>query len=212
MHQSPGEDMVLRPTPYQINQPSHTFELPTRLTDERWVRGWEVQPENAALVLSATVSIAGGTTIGTWMAGDGLTMLPEDVGARLPQGSTILLTLKYRRAARQTPDHTSLRLLLGDAPPRELRTMSLPCGTSRIPRDVEALAVRASSDTAGESLTVEARRPDRSIEPMAWFRNFPRAHDRTYRFRRSIALPEGTAMTVAATDAQCGVDLEYVTP
>jgi hypothetical protein len=212
MHQSPGEDMVLRPTPYQIDQPSHTFELSTRLTRERWVRGWEVQPGNAALVLSATVSIAGGTTIGTWMAGDGLMMLPEDVGARLPQDSTILLTVKYRRATRQTPDQTSLRLLLGDAPPRELRTMSLPCGTSRIPRDVEALAVRASSDTAGELLTVEARRPDRSIEPIAWFRNFPRAHDRTYRFRRSIALPEGTAMTVAATDAQCGVDLEYVTP
>ena len=212
MHHSPDEDLVLRPAPYQIGKPSHTFELPTDLTRERWVRGWEVRPGNAAVVLSATISIAGGATIGTWMAGDGLTMLPADVGARLPQDSAILLTVKYRRATRPTIDQTSLRVLLGDAPRRELRTLSLPCGTSRIPRDVEALAVRASSDMAGESLTVEARRPDRSIEPLAWFRNFPRAHDRTYRFRRSIALPEGTAMTVAATDAQCGVDLEYVTP
>jgi hypothetical protein len=212
VHHSREEDLVLQPARYQIDRPSHTFELPTGLTRERWVRGWEVRPGNAALVLSATISIAGGTTIGTWMAGDGLTTLPEDVGARLPQDSTILLTVKYRRATRQTPDETSVRLLLADAPRRELRTMSVPCGTSRIPRDVEALAVRASSDMAGESLTVEARRPDRSIEPIAWFRNFPRAHDRTYRFRRSIALPEGTAMTVAATDAPCGVDLEYVTP
>jgi hypothetical protein len=212
MHHSRDEDLVLQPAAYQVEQPSHTFELATGLTRERWVRGWEVRPANAALVLSATVSIAGGTTIGTWMAGDGLTMLPEDVGARLPPGSTILLTVRYRRATRRTPDETSIRLLLADAPRRELRTMSLPCGTSRIAGDVEALAVRASSDMAGESLTVEARRPDRSIEPIAWFRNFPRAHDRTYRFRRSIALPEGTAMTVAATDAPCGIDLEYVTP
>ena len=212
MHHSPDEDLVLRPAPAEITRPAHTFELPTGLVRERWVRGWEVRPGNTALVLSATISIAGGTTIGTWMAGDGMTMLPEDIGARLPPDSAILLTVKYRRATRQTLDQTSLRLLLADAPRRELRTMQLPCGTSRIPRDVEAVAVRASSDMAGESLMVEARRPDRSIEPIAWFRNFPRAHDRTYRLRRSIALPEGTAMTVAASDAHCGVDLEYVIP
>jgi hypothetical protein len=89
--------------------------------------------------------------------------------------------------------------------------MALPCGTSRIPRDIDALGVRASTDMAGESLAVEALRPDRSVEPIAWLRNFPRPHDRTYRFRRSIPLPAGTTMTVAATDAQCGADLEYVT-
>ena len=211
MHHSRDEELVLRPTPYQIDQPSHTSELPTGLTRERWVRGWEVQPGNAALVLSATVSIAGGTTIGTWMAGDGLTMLPEDVGARLPQDSTILLTVKYRRATRQTPDQTSLRLLLGDAQPRELRT----CRCRAAPLAFHATSRRwpcgHRPNTAGESLTVEARvriadRADGLVP------HFPRAHDRTYRFRRSIPLPEGTAMTVAATDAQCGVDLEYVTP
>lgn len=212
MHHSPDEDLVLRPSPYRVDKPSHTFELATGLTRERWVRGFEVRPGNAPIALSATISIAGGTTIGTWMAGDGVTMFPDDVGARLPQDSTILLTVKYRRATNQALDEASVRLLLADGPRRELKTLSLPCGTSRIPRDVEAMGVRAASDTAGESLTVEARRPDRSIEAIAWFRNFPRAHDRTYRFRRAIALPEGTALTVAATDAHCGVDLEYVTP
>lgn len=209
---TPDEDLVLRPSPYRVDKPSHTFELATGLTRERWVRGFEVRPGNAAFALSATISIAGGTTIGTWMAGDGVTMFPDDVGARLPQDSTILVTVKYRRATNQALDETSVRLLLADGPRRELKTLSLPCGTSRIPRDVEALGVRAASDMAGESLTVEARRPDRSIEPIAWFRNFPRAHDRTYRFRRPVALPAGTAMDVAATDAHCGVDLEYVTP
>ena len=211
MHASPEEDLVLRPAAFRIDRPSHTFELPTELTRDRWIRGWEVRPGNAALLLGATISIASGTTVGTWMAGDGLTMLPEDVAARLPRGAAIRLTLKYRRTTDPAPDETILRLVLADAPRRELRTMSLPCGTSRIPRDIDALAVRAGSDMAGESLTVEARRPDRSVEPLAWFRNFPRPHDRTYRFRRSIPLPAGTSMTVAATDAQCGAELEYVT-
>jgi hypothetical protein len=212
MHHPPDEDLVLTPAAYQVDRPSHTFELPTGLTRERWVRGWEVRPGNAPLVLSATLSIAGGTTIGTWMVGDGVSMFPEDVGARLPQDSSILLTVKYRRATARALDQTGVRLLLADAPRRELRTMSLPCGSSRIPRDIDALGVRTSSDMAGESLAVEALRPDRSVEPIAWFRNFPRPHDRTYRFRRSIPLPAGTMMTVAATDAQCGADLEYVTP
>jgi hypothetical protein len=212
MHHSTDDDLVLTPAARQVDRPSHTFELPTRLTRERLVRGWEVRPGNAAVVLSATLSIAGGATIGTWMAGDGVTMLPEDVGVRLPQDSAILLTVKYRRATNQALDQTAVRLLLADTPARELRTMSLPCGTSRIPRDIDALGVRTSSDMAGESLTVEALRPDRTVEPIAWLRNFPRPHDRTYRFRRSIALPAGTVLTVAATDAQCGADLEYVTP
>ena len=211
MHHSQAEELVLQPAAYQIDKPSRTFELPTGLTRDRWVRGFEVRPGNVPLVLSATISIAGGTTIGTWMAGDGVTMLPDDVGARLPQDSTILLTVKYRRATNQALDETGLRLLLADAPRRELRTMTLPCGTSRIPQDVDAIGVRAASDAAGESLTVEARRPDRSVEPLAWFRNFPRPHDRTYQFRQSIPLPAGTSMTVAATDAQCGAELQYVT-
>jgi hypothetical protein len=211
MHHSPDQDLVLKPAAYRIDRPSHTFELPTGLATDRWIRGWEVRPGNPALVLSATISTASGTTLGTWMTGDGLTMLPDGVAARLPQGAAIRMTVKYRRTTDPTPDETSLRLVLADAPRRELMTMPLPCGTSRLPRDVEAVAVRASNDMAGESLTVEARRADRTVEPLAWFRNFPRPHDRTYRFRRPIPLAAGTSMTVAATDAQCGAELEYVT-
>ena len=211
MHHAPAQDLVLRTDAFRIDRPSHTFAVPTGLTTDRWIRGWEVRPGNPALVLSATISTSSGTTLGTWMAGDGLTMLPDGVATRLPQGSAIQMTVKYRRTTAPTSDQTTLRLVVADAPQRELMTMSLPCGTSHIPRDVEALGVRASSDAAGESLTVEARRPDRSVEPLAWFRNFPRPHDRTYRFRRPIPLPAGTSMTVAATDAQCGADLEYVT-
>jgi hypothetical protein len=212
MHHSADDDLLLTPAAYQVHRPSQTFELPTGLTRERWVRGFEIRPGNPALVLSATISIAGGSTIGTWTMGDRTTMLPGELGARLAQGSSILLTVKYRRATTPTLDRTSVRLLLADQPRRELRTMSLPCGISRIPRDIDALGVRTSSDMAGESLTIEALRPDRSVEPIVWLRNFPRPHDRTYRFRRSISLPAGTVMTVAATDAECGADLEYVAP
>ena len=209
-HHSQSEELVLRTPAYPIEQPSHTFALPTGLTRDRWVRGWEVRPGNRALVLGAVIALAPGTTLGTWTAGDGMTMLPDGVAARLPQGSTIQLTLKYRRASSTTADESSIRFVFADAPGRQLRTLPLPCGPSRIPRDIEALAIRSARDLPGEALTVEARRPDRSVEPLAWFQNFPRAHDRTYWFRRSVALPAGTSISVAASDAHCGADLEYV--
>jgi len=209
-HHAHGEELVLRTPAYPVEQPSHTFALPTGLTRDRWVRGWEVRPGNRAFVLGAVIALAPGTTLGTWTAGDGMTMLPDGVAARIPRGSTIHLTLKYRRASMTTAGESSVRFLLADSPGRQLRTLSLPCGPSKVPRDIDALSIRPARDLPGEALTVEARRPDRSVEPIAWFQNFPRAHDRTYWFRRPVALPAGTSISVAAADAHCGADLEYV--
>jgi hypothetical protein len=209
-HHAHGEELVLRTPAYQVEQPSHTFALPTGLTRDRWVRGWEVRPGNRAFVLGAVFALAPGTTLGTWTAGDGMTMLPDGVAARIPRGSTIHLTLKYRRASMTTAGDSSVRFLLADSPGRQIRTLSLPCGSSKVPRDIDALSIRPARDLPGEALTVEARRPDRSVEPIAWFQNFPRAHDRTYWFRRPVALPAGTSISVAAADAHCGADLEYV--
>jgi hypothetical protein len=118
--------------------------------------------------------------------------------------------VKYRRASATVSDESRVRFVLSDSPGRTLKTLTLPCGATRLPRDIDALAIRAAGDLPGESLAVEARRPDRSLEPLAWLHNFPPAHARTYWFRRPVVLPSGSAITVAAAEAQCGAELEYV--
>jgi hypothetical protein len=210
VHHAHGQELVLRTPEYAIEQPSHSFALATGLTSDRWVRGWEIIPGNRAQALSAVVALASGPTLGTWTAGEPMTMLPDDVSVHLPRGATIQLTVKYRRASATTPAASSVRLALAHSPGRPLKTLSLPCGATRLPRNIDALAIRAAGDMPGESLAIDARRPDRGIDALAWLQNFPRAHDRTYWFRRPVALPAGSAVSVAASDAHCGAELEYV--
>jgi hypothetical protein len=209
-HHVHGDELVLRTPAYAIEQPSHTFTLATGVPRDRWVRGWEITPGNRALALSAVLALQSGATLGTWTAGEPMTMLPDDVAARLPKDSALVLTVKYRRASATASEESRVRLALSDSPGRMLKTLTLPCGATRLPRDIDALAIRTAGDLPGESLAVEARRPDRSLEALAWLENFPRSHDRTYWFRGPVVLPAGSAISVAASEAQCGAELEYV--
>ena len=211
-HRPAEPDLVLQGPPHRIEDPSHTFALPTGLVRDRWIRGWEVRPGNQSSVLSAVMSIAPNTPFGSWTAGEGPILLPEGIAKRLPTASTILLTVRYRRMSHAAIDQSSVGFFFSDPPRRELRTRRLPCGASVIPRDVDAVGVRVSGELSGEALSVIARRPDGSIEPLGWFRNYPRAHDRTYWFRRRATLAAKTSISVDASNAHCGAELEYVSP
>jgi hypothetical protein len=88
--------------------------------------------------------------------------------------------------------------------------MVLPCGPVRLPRDIAALALRAPGASATGSVSVVARRPDRSLEPLAWFQNATADHTQTYRFRDAVMLPRGTSIYVDAHHGTCGLQLDYV--
>jgi hypothetical protein len=209
---APEPDLVLRAPPYRIAEPSHTFAFPTRLDRDRWIRGWEITPGTPARIVGAVLSIAPDTTVATWSAGEGRTMLPDGVARRLPKSSTILLSINYQRVSAETIDESSVALFFGDAPQRPVTTMMLPCGTTRLPRRVEVLAARPAREPSGEGLMVLAHQPDGGVEPLGWFRNYPRPHLRTYWLRRPVVLPGGTSISVAAPVGQCGAELEYVSP
>jgi hypothetical protein len=136
-------NLVLDVPAHEIQRASHTFRLQTGLPRDRWVTGFEIRPGQRGLVLAATLSIAPGGRVGTWAAGEGTTMLPDGVARRLPKGATLMLTMKYRRVNGRALDESSVGLFLSDGPRKQLRTLTLPCGSSRVPRHVEAFAVVA---------------------------------------------------------------------
>jgi hypothetical protein len=209
--ESGRSDIVLDVAPkYRIDEASHTFELATGLQDDRWIRGWEFEPGNSAFVTGAVVALPSGATLGSWTPGQPATFLPEGVAYRLPGRSPVLVTVYYRRPDGPAVDASRLGLYFTGRPRRQVEHMVLPCGSIRLPRAIEALAIRPLPGAGGRSLTVLARRPGRAVEPLTWFRNYPADHAQTYWFRDAVALPRGTSIEVAASEATCRAELDYV--
>lgn len=198
------------PAKHRIRAASHMFDLPTHLDREAWIRGWVFEPGHAALVTGAVIALRSGMTIGTWSPGDTTVWLPEGAGYRLPAQSSLRLTVYYAQPDGPAVDASRVGLYLGSRPAHTVEQMTLPCGSVRLERSIEALAVRPVPATPGESLTVIARRPDRSVEPLGWFQHYPADHTQTYRFREPVWLPQGTSLDVGARAAACGAELEYV--
>lgn len=198
------------PYKHRVTERSHTFELATGLRDDEWIRGWVFEPGNASLVSGAVIALSSGRTLGTWSPGDAPVLLPERVAYRLPAQSSIRLTVYYERPEGPAVDASRLGLYFARGAAREVLQMALPCGIVPLPRAVEALSIRPVPTSPGTSLAVLARRPDRSIEPLAWLRDYPDGHTRTYRFRDAVSLPKGTLLEVSATGPGCMAELEYV--
>jgi hypothetical protein len=195
---------------HRISAPSHTFELPTGLEDVRWIRGWKVEPGNPAFVTGAVLSLKSGPTLGTWAPGDADIALPDNVAYRLPAASTLLLTVYYRRPEGPAVDASSVRLYFTGRPRREVESMVVPCGSTRLARSIDVLAIRPPLSTAGRSLKVIARGRDRAMEPLAWFQEYPADHAQTYWFRDAVSLAAGTAIDVQAKSSTCRAELEFV--
>ncbi len=94
-------------------------------------------------------------------------------------------------------------------PGRDPARLSLPCGTTRLRRSIDALAIRPIPGSSAWSLAVYATRPGGGVEPLGRFHDY-RDSAQTYRFRRAVGLPRGTTVHVGATHGTCGAELEYV--
>jgi hypothetical protein len=207
---APPEAVLRVSRKYRVDEPVHTFQLETGFQNDRWMRGWKFEAGNPSLITGAVFSLPSGRRLGTWTPGDNETLLPDGLAYRLPARSPVLLTVYYRHTDGPAVDASGVALYLGRPPRREVQQMVLPCGTSRLPRSIDALAVRPVPGSAGHSLTILARRPDHVAEALAWFRDYPADHTQTYWFRDAVPLARGTTIEVGGRDATCTAELEYV--
>ncbi len=63
-------------------------------------------------------------------------------------------------------------------------------------KDTVAVGVRPERVAEGGSMEVRAQRPDGSVEPLIWLRDYRAAWRRNYYFREPIELPAGTRLMV----------------
>lgn len=108
------------------------FTVPSNLTEDRWLRAYEIIPGNSDIQhhifvnVDTTASISTDTSgncnipggqilLGTWIAGSSPTIFPNDsafkVGLRIPKGSNFIFNIHYRPGTQGlVDDHTKIRL------------------------------------------------------------------------------------------------------
>jgi mono/diheme cytochrome c family protein len=207
----PGKQLLLMvPNAASIAGSTETFELTTGLTRDAWVDAWEFRPGNRAAIEQAEISIVGGSAIGLWVPPETRTRLPAGVAQRLPARSRIALRVSYRKSRGPITDRSGVAFSLTAPPRRALRHLQLPCGSSRLPAAIQALAIRPVASRSGLPVEVLARRPDGAVEVLCLVRDYQLRYEVTYRFRQPIPLPAGTEVALHSSEPGCSADLEYV--
>lgn len=115
-----------------ITAPNNCFTVPGSLTQDRWLRAFEVLPGNSAIVHHVTVNVdstgnvvsdisgncntpGGQIVLGSWLPGADPTIFPSDpsfrLGIRIPAGSNFIFNIHYLPgSAGQLDDNTRIRL------------------------------------------------------------------------------------------------------
>jgi hypothetical protein len=222
---SPGPDLGL-PLPRRLSEPAGdvlTHTVPTALTSDRWITGWEFTPNDGA-VISAEFTSADGEPIGRWSPPERRVTFPSGAGQRLRAGDSVRVTLNYK-SNRQQQDFPVglpakapiLGLFLRDKSPTvEVRHVSLGCAgqDADVRLGMTVFGVRIADAAAGVPIGVAMRsRGGRMPEalPLVWVRGFDPAYQPTYQIATPMP-PDVGVLAVESLNAgpRCHVVVDYV--
>jgi hypothetical protein len=207
----PGRDRVggARTSTVSMSLPAGVAEL-TRPVARRWVTGWDFQPGDP-LISSASFSLADGTIVGNWVAGDRTVVLPADSGIRI--SGRLRIELRRRPQADFEHPFTSrpsvLRLATRSTAPRDrVWAQQGACSSLSGLPNVRALAVRPVLE-AGASARIALERIGAPPAIVGWFRDFDPAYARTYWLQRPL---EFGADARLASDGPCTAAVTLIAP
>ena len=156
----------------------------------------------------------GPSILWSWHPGQRAALLPRGQAFFLPAGSNVKLRVHYRQPGSEVEDLSKIGFYFSDKPVaarvREIAIIenkfeippdvpSFPVKTSyTLRQDVEALSVQPRMNLLGKSIEVRAVRPNGSAEILVWVRDYDPDWQRSYTFKKPIALPRGTRIEVSA--------------
>ena len=192
-------DVVFQiPQPVQIKaegvMPYQTEVVETNLTEDRWVRGYEIQPTNRAVVHHVIVRIhargaklaeagdASESFFAAYVPGNSFRVLPEGFAKLLPAGSRISFQIHYTPNGHATQDQIKIGLLFADKPPQyEVHISGVAKPGLNIP--------------PGDANHVETQ--ERVIPTNMMFMSFmPHMHVRGKAFKYELTTPDGKCETL----------------
>ena len=188
-----ADDAVVVNRPEQSSSANVTLSLPagtaeaTRRVAARWVTGWTFEP-GEPLITSATFSLADGTLVGNWVAGDGPVALPAHTAIEVTGRLRIALHRRARTDYERpyTERASVLRVATRTAAPRyRAWTDRGACASIAGTANAEAIAVRPLL-AEGASTKIAVERIGARPALVGWFRDFDPAYPRTYWLQRPL--------------------------
>ncbi len=174
----------------------------------RWISGWSFEPGDP-LITSATFTLADGTLVGNWVAGDPAVRLPSNSAIRISSPLRVRLTRRAPADFEQPYNARAsvLRLAIRTkAPLRRVWTEPVSCNAPRTGRPAELLAVRPLLEDGGAArLWLERAGAPKTV--VGWFRDVDARFPRTYWLARPADFPVDARL---AADASCNLQLTLV--
>jgi hypothetical protein len=167
----------------------------------RWISGWSFE-HGDPLITSATFSLADGTTVGAWVAGDGPVTLPAGSAIRISSPLQVMVERRapadYEQPYKARP--SVLRLVTrAKAPLRRVWNERVSCGSPWTGRPAQLLAIRPLlEDGAAARIWIERGGAPKTI--VGWFRDFDPRFPRAYWLARPADFPIDARLQ---SDAPC---------
>jgi hypothetical protein len=192
-----------------IDSTRKRYRLATSHAKDRWIAGWHFRPGNQALVRRARVSLESGAPLGVWLPDEDPVFFPPPGAQRLPAGSALILDVEYVEPSVPAQDRSAVALYFAPEAGTPLQHLILRRGTRTLAEAIRVVAMTPALETASQSVRVVATRPDQSVEPLIWIREYDPRFARTYRLQQPVDLPSGTRLDVWSFDADCSVEMTY---
>jgi hypothetical protein len=213
-------DLVLSiPQPIEIPaegiMPYLYVEVPTNLSEDRWVVAAEVRPtalraahHMVVYINSSEWSERGEPTLfAGWLPGFQPVSCPEDSGFLLPKNATLVFELHYTPNGRPQVDRTSLGIRFAQQRPRHqvrvnpLRNhrISIPPHAQHhhqafgweVPADIRVLSLMPHMHWRGKAYTYRVLYPDGTEQTILSVPRFDFSWQTEYYFREPLRLPKG---------------------
>lgn len=194
--------------PWALGNPDLRLSLPDavqhttidpKLTTDRWLRGLEYKPGDRRGVHAVSFSIQEtGQWLGSWTPWYGFVSLPKGLAYKLPARSHIVADIQYHSSSEPSARQGTLGLYFTTQPSQRTVTSSTlePKATGKLDADTNILALQPQIRPGLRSIEVAARAPDGTTQVLLFAKDIPTAWPTPYVFRRPVALPKGTELTV----------------
>lgn len=203
--------------------PYVNLTVPTGLTGDRWVRGYEIQPTARSVVHHVLTWVVDedkerkfdefGGFFAAYVPGNAWQMFPEGFAKKVPAGSSVRFQLHYTPSGEATEDRTRIGFYFAKEKPRyEVQVTSvatnkfaIPPGapnhevtaTRTVPSDVTLLAFMPHMHLRGKAFRYEIARPDGTI-PLLDVPRYDFNWQLSYRLKEPLFLPRGTQVRAVA--------------